>query len=77
MQNAEANGRGKGAKSGVGRLERMKHGNGIKDRDHKSSGIEILMHDGSEMIRFRGSGSCCVIYCHSKFLWSKLLGYTI
>ncbi len=19
---------------------------------------------------------CCVIYCHSKFLWSKLLGYT-
>jgi hypothetical protein len=25
------------------RLERMKLGNGIKDRDDKSSGIEILM----------------------------------
>jgi hypothetical protein len=27
--------------SGVTRLDRMKHGNGIKDRDDKSSGIEI------------------------------------
>jgi hypothetical protein len=26
-----------GSKSGRGRLERMKHGNGIKDRDDKSS----------------------------------------
>jgi len=34
-----------GAKSGVGRLERMKRGNGIKDRDNRSSGIEILMTD--------------------------------
>ena len=32
-----------GAKSGRGRLERMKHGNGMKGRDDKSSGIEILM----------------------------------
>jgi hypothetical protein len=35
-----------GAKSGRGRLERMKHGNGIKDRDDKSNGIEILMNEG-------------------------------
>ncbi len=34
-----------GAKSGVARLERMKHGSGIKDRDDKSSGIEIHMTD--------------------------------
>jgi hypothetical protein len=27
----------------VGHLERMKHGNDIKDRNDKSSGIEILM----------------------------------
>ena len=32
-----------GAKSGVGRLERMKHSSGIKGRDDKSSGIEILI----------------------------------
>jgi hypothetical protein len=32
-----------GTKSVVGSLERMKHGNGIKDRDDKSNGIEILM----------------------------------
>jgi hypothetical protein len=29
----------------VGLLERMKHGIGIKDRDDKSNGIEILMTD--------------------------------
>jgi hypothetical protein len=29
----------------VGRLERMKDGSGIKDRDDKSSVIEILMSD--------------------------------
>jgi hypothetical protein len=29
----------------VGHLERMKHGSGIKGRDDKSSGIEILMTD--------------------------------
>jgi hypothetical protein len=34
-----------GAKSGIGCLERMKHGNGINDRDDRSSGIEILMAD--------------------------------
>ncbi len=34
-----------GVKSGIGRLERMKRGNGIKDRDDKSSGLEILMVD--------------------------------
>ena len=34
-----------GTKSGIGLLERMKHGNGIKDRDDKSNGIEILMTD--------------------------------
>ena len=34
-----------GDKSGVARLERMKRGNGIKDRDDKSSGIEIRMTD--------------------------------
>ena len=28
----------KGAISGVGRLEQMKHSNGIKDRDDRSSG---------------------------------------
>ena len=30
-----------GDKSGIGRLERMKHGNGIKDREDKPRGIEI------------------------------------
>ena len=34
-----------GAKSGVARLERMKHGSGIKGRDDRSSGIEIRMAD--------------------------------
>ena len=29
----------------MGRLERMKHGSGIKDRDDRSYGIEILMSD--------------------------------
>jgi hypothetical protein len=32
-----------GARSGVGRLERMKRGNGTKDRDDRSSGVEILI----------------------------------
>jgi hypothetical protein len=31
--------------AGVGRLERMKRGSGIKGRDDRSSGIEILMVD--------------------------------
>ena len=34
-----------GTKSGVVRLERMKHGSGIKGRDDRSSGIEILIAD--------------------------------
>jgi hypothetical protein len=34
-----------GATSGIGRLERMKHGNGIKDRDDRSIGAEILISD--------------------------------
>jgi hypothetical protein len=38
-----------GVKSGIGRLELMKHGNGIKVRDDRSIGIdstiEILMTD--------------------------------
>jgi hypothetical protein len=37
--------RREGAKSGEARLERMKHGRGIKDRDDRSSGIEIRMTD--------------------------------
>ena len=32
-----------GGKSGRGRLGRMKHGNGVKGRDDKSRGIEILV----------------------------------
>ncbi len=32
------------------RLERMKSGNGIKDRDDKSSGIEILISEGFTQI---------------------------
>ena len=32
-----------GTKSGVGHLEQIKHGNGIQDRQDKSSGIEILI----------------------------------
>ena len=35
-----------GAKSGIGRLERMKHGNGIKGRDDRSNGKEILIVNG-------------------------------
>jgi hypothetical protein len=34
-----------GAKSGAARLDLMKHGRGINDRDDKSSGIEIHMTD--------------------------------
>jgi hypothetical protein len=33
----------KGVKSGMGRLERIKHGSGINDRDDRSNVIEILM----------------------------------
>ena len=39
-----------GAKSGMGRLERMKLGSGKKGRDDKSSGIEILMPDAFSRI---------------------------
>jgi len=44
----EEEGRGKGIelhRSGVGHLERMKRGNGTKDRDDRSSGIDILITD--------------------------------
>jgi hypothetical protein len=34
-----------GAKSGIGLLERMKRGRGIKGLDDKSKGMEILMAD--------------------------------
>ena len=34
-----------GDKSGVESLERINDGSGIKDRDDKSSGIEILMFE--------------------------------
>jgi hypothetical protein len=34
-----------GDKSGVGHLERMKHTSGIKDREDKSRGIEILISE--------------------------------
>jgi hypothetical protein len=35
-----------GTKIVGGHLKRMKHGNGIKDRDDKSNGIQILMSEG-------------------------------
>ncbi len=38
-------------KSGIGRLERMKHGNEKKDRDDRSSRIEILMSDSFGKIK--------------------------
>jgi hypothetical protein len=44
-QSTVEKGRGKGSKVVWWLLERMKHGSGIKDRDDKSSGIEILMPD--------------------------------
>ena len=40
-----------GAKSGVQRLERIKRGSGIKGRDDKSSGIEILMTEAFAKIK--------------------------
>ncbi len=40
-----------GAKSGVGCLEQMKHGSGIKDREDKSSGIEILIAEAFAKIK--------------------------
>ena len=35
------------SKNVVGRRERMKHGSGMKDRDERSRGIEILIPDVS------------------------------
>ena len=40
-----------GAKSGTGRLERMKLGVGIKGREDKSSGIEILIAEASVKVK--------------------------
>jgi hypothetical protein len=37
--------RTKGARHGVGCRERMKQVSGIKDRDERSRGVEILMTD--------------------------------
>jgi len=39
-----------GTESGVGRLERMKHGSGIKGLDDKSTGIEIFMTEAFDKI---------------------------
>jgi hypothetical protein len=39
------------AKSGIGRLDRRKRGGGIKGRDDKSSGIEILMAEDFAKIK--------------------------
>jgi hypothetical protein len=49
-QNAEAKGRGKGIEA-VGYRERMKRGSGIKDRDERSRGAEILMTDAFTKIK--------------------------
>jgi len=40
-----------GSKSGVVRLERMKRSSGIKGRDDRSSGIEILIADDLAKIK--------------------------
>ena len=45
----------------MGRLERMNRGNGIKVRDDKSRGIEILMADASAKI-------CQVILSQTRFV---------
>ncbi len=42
-ENTETKKTREGPRSVVGGPERIKHGNGVKDRDDKSSGIEILM----------------------------------
>ncbi len=62
-----------GAKSGVTRLERMKHGSGIKNRDDKSSGIEIRMTETlakinpiTPFLARRRRSSISVFYWHSK-----------
>ena len=41
----------KGRKSGVGLLERMKRGRGIKVLDDKSNGMEILMTESFAKIK--------------------------
>ena len=40
-----------GVQSGMGRRERMKHGSGMKDRDERSRGIEILIGHAFVMIK--------------------------
>jgi hypothetical protein len=40
-----------GAKSGVGRLERMKLGRGMKGREERSKGIEIRTTDAFVIIK--------------------------
>ena len=44
-KNTEGKKTREGAKSVVDLLDRMKHGRGIKGRDDKSNGMEILMSD--------------------------------
>ena len=45
--------RREGAKSGVARLERMKHGSGIKDRNDKSMMIESVYDHTNFMVYSR------------------------
>jgi hypothetical protein len=52
--------RGKGAKSVVGSLERMKRGNDIKHRGDKLSGIEVLMSETFRLSVFFFSVCLCV-----------------
>jgi hypothetical protein len=40
-----------GVNNGIGRLKRMKHGSGMKGRDDRSIGIEILMTDAFTKIK--------------------------
>jgi hypothetical protein len=41
-------------RSGVGRLERMKRGSGIKDRDDRSSGIDqVYLEENNDKSRVR------------------------
>jgi hypothetical protein len=54
-----------GAKSGVGRLGRMKVGSGIKVRVDKSSGIEIGMADAFA----KNQPKTPLQICYSKQIW--------
>jgi hypothetical protein len=45
-----------------------------KETKHKEEGFQDK--GKGETVEKRKRPCCCVIYCHSKKLWSKLLGYT-